>query len=69
MREAPAIRLVRPMQIEYIVVGGILTNWGNAVYEVSEDYFLKECMKKSNGSMNPQRVKAIYRQLREEAGI
>jgi len=65
--EQPAIRLVRPMQKEFIVVGGILMNWGNAIYKMSEEQLLHECMPQSNGFMNPQRVKATYQQLRQEA--
>lgn len=67
--EEPAIRLVRPMQMEYMTIGMILTTYGNNIYKMSEDQFLHECMTQSNGSMNPQRVKAIYQQLRQEAGI
>lgn len=67
--EQPAIRLVRPMQMEYMTIGMILTTYGNNIYSMSEDQFLHECMTQSNGSMNPHRVKAIYQQLRQEAGI
>lgn len=64
-----AIRLVRPMQAEYITVGHVLRWYANDFYDISEEQFVKDCMVKSNGSMNPNRVKAIYHQLREEAGL
>ena len=67
--EAPAIRLVRPMQMEYITVGTVLKWWAQDFYRITEKEFVDHCMKESNGSMNPDRVRAIYRQLREEAGI
>lgn len=69
MAEAPAIRLVRPMQTEYMIVGFVLTNWKNYFYQATEEEFVSKCMTLSCGSMNPNRVKAIYKQLREEAGI
>lgn len=67
MSEEPAIRLVRPLQVEYLVVGMILTNWGNYIYKATEEEFLKKCMMMSQGSMNPNRVKEIYKNLMEEA--
>lgn len=69
MNEAPAIRLVRPMQTEYMIVGFVLTNWKNYFYQATEEEFVAKCMTLSNGSMNPNRVKEIYKQLREEAGL
>lgn len=69
MSEEPAIRLFRPMQIEYITVGTILSNWKNYLYTSTEEEFIHKCMLLSNGSMNPDRVKAIYKQLMNEAGI
>lgn len=64
-----AIRLVRPLQIEYIIVGGFLTNWQNAIYSLTEKQFVGECMRLSGGSMNPVRLKEIYKQLMDEAGV
>lgn len=69
MTEDPAIRLVRPLQIEYKTVGTILNNWGNYLYQSTEEEFLDKCMKLSNGSMNPVRARTIYNQLMSEAGI
>ena len=67
--EQPAIRLVRPLQTEYIVVGGLLMNWHNTIYTLTEEQFVGECMRKSHGSMNPNRVREIYKELMEEAGV
>lgn len=64
-----AIRLVRPMQNEYIVVGGFLNEIHNLVYELTEEQFVADCMKRSNGSMNPNRLREIYRELMKEAGL
>jgi len=67
--EDPAIRLVRPMQMEYMVVGTILNNWGKYLYRSTEEEFLMKCMTLSHGGMNPDRVKAIHRQLMQDAGL
>lgn len=64
-----AIRLVRPLQTEYMIVGGFLMNWQNAVYNLTEDQFVGECMRLSGGSLNPIRIKTLYQQLMEEAGL
>ena len=69
MTDEPAIRLVRPLQIEYIIIGGILMNYQNEIYTMSEDQFIKLAMTKSNGSMNPNRVKLIFALLMQEAGL
>lgn len=65
----PPIRLVRPLQIEYIILGGILMNYQNEIYSMTEDQFIGLAMKKSNGSMNPNRIRLVYVQLMEEAGL
>lgn len=65
----PAVRLVRPMQMEYITVGYVLRNLAYDFYSMTEKQFVLMCMEKSNGSMNPQRCQAIYKQLMDEAGI
>lgn len=65
----PAIRLVRPMQMEYITVGYVLRNLAYDLYRITEKQFVDMCMEKSNGSMNPQRCRAIYKHLMDEAGI
>jgi hypothetical protein len=64
-----APRLVRPLQMEYLIVGTILHNWQQYLYSSTEKEFLDKCMKLSNGSMNPIRVKTIYNQLMQEAGL
>lgn len=69
MTEHPAIRLVRPMQMEYLTVGKVLRWLAYDFYRITEKEFVDHCMNESHGSMNPDRLKAIYRQLREEAGI
>lgn len=65
----PAIRLVRPLQMEYITVGKILLLWGNYFYKSTEHEFVTKCMQLSNGSMNPVRLRTIYNQLMSEAGL
>ena len=57
------------MQTEYMVVGKILDQWKEYLYMTDEQQFLHMCMKHSNGSMNPARIRAIYKQLMEEAGL
>ena len=66
--ETPAIRLVRPMQMEYQTVGYVL-RYEKSVYTMTDKEFVIACMVHSNGSMNPNRCKAIYSQLMDEAGI
>lgn len=65
----PAIRLVRPLQIEYITIGKVVRWWGPDLYRMTEDQFVNHCMKESNGSMNPVRLRTIYNQLMQEAGL
>lgn len=67
--EQPAIRLVRPMQIEYMIVGFVLNQWKEYLYKSTEKEFVAKCMTLSHGSMNPDRIKAIHKQLMEEAGL
>lgn len=69
MIEAPAIRLVRPMQMEYLVVGKVIRWLSYDLYRITEKEFVDHCMRESHGSMNPNRLKAIYKQLMDEAGI
>ena len=64
-----APRTVRPLQTEYQMVGFIFNQYGNYVYEMDEEEFVGKCMTVSHGSMNPNRVREIYKQLMEEAGI
>jgi len=67
--DEPAIRLVRPLQMEYLTVGLILQSWQKYLYQSTEEEFIKRCMQLSNGSMNPVRLRTIYNQLMSEAGI
>ena len=67
--EHTPIRLVRPLQTEYIVVGGFLMNWQNAIYNLTESQFVGECMRLAGGSLNPNKLKQIYNQLMDEAGL
>ena len=69
MTDYPAIRLVRPLYTEYIIVGKVVRSLSNDLYKMPENSFVDECMKASGGSMNPQRLKLIYKQLMEEAGL
>lgn len=65
----PAIRLVRPLYTEYIIVGKVVRSLAHDLYKTSENSFVDECMKASGGSMNPNRLREIYRELMEEAGL
>ena len=62
-------RLVRPLQQEYIVVGTVLKWWAQDFYRITEKEFVDYCMKQSNGSMNPVRLRTIFNQLMNEAGV
>lgn len=60
----------RPLWQEYITVGEILSEYSiDDFYQLSEQSFLHEVMQRSNGSLNPVRVKTIYNQLMNEAGL
>lgn len=65
----PAIRLVRPLQQEYMTVGYIVSLYGNTFYTLTLDDFLYLAMSHSNGSLNPNTLKLVYLKLMEEAGI
>lgn len=69
MSDDPAIHLVRPLYIEYRVVGSLLVNWGGYLYRSTEEEFIAKCMMLSNGSMNPSRIREIHRELMKEAGL
>jgi hypothetical protein len=62
-------RAYRPLQTEYQVIGFVLSNWGSYLYKADEDEFVGKCMTASFGTMNPTRLREIYRMLIEEAGI
>lgn len=63
-----APRLVKPLYNEYITVGYVLKN-ERFVYDFTEDEFIKACMIHANGSLNPSRLKEVYKMLMEEAGL
>lgn len=65
----PAIRLVRPLQIEYMTVGKVIRYWGNDFYKITEQQFVDQCMKESGGGMHPLKLIGIYHQLMSEAGL
>ena len=67
--EQPAIRLVRPLQQEYMTVGYIVSLYGNTFYTLTLDDFLYLAMSHSNHSLNPSKLKLIYLKLMEEAGL
>jgi hypothetical protein len=65
----PAIRLVRPLQQEYMTVGYIVSLYGNTFYTLTMDDFLYLAMSHSQHSLNPSNLKLIYLKLMEEAGL
>lgn len=68
--DEPAIRLVRPLQMEYIAMAGLMNIYGgNAIYSMSEAEFLRSMMRISSGSLSPKRVKELFHQLMDEAGL
>ena len=69
MSDDPASHLARFLYVEYRVVGSLLVNWGGYLYKSTEEEFVEKCMMLSNGSMNPSRIKEIYRELMKEAGL
>lgn len=69
MTDEIAMRAYRPMQIEYMTVGKILRYLAYDFYKTTQKQFVIMCMEESNGSMNPDRCKAIYTQLMDEAGL
>lgn len=62
-------RAHRPMQIEYITVGGIFLLWGKEFYNKTQKEFVDECISLSKGTMHPDRCKALYKQFMDEAGL
>jgi hypothetical protein len=65
----PAIRLVRPLQQEYMTVGYILSLYGNSFYTMTLNDFVHLAMTHAHGSLNPSNLKLIYLKLMEEAGL
>lgn len=64
-----APRAVTPLRNEYIVVGQILTENKDNIYEMTEEEFTKVVMRKGRGAMNVFKVMEIYHRLMEEAGL
>lgn len=60
-------RTICPLHAEYRHVGHVLTYCD--IYQMSEHMFVSCLMEKSGGGMNSVRVKEIYKQLMEEAGL
>lgn len=65
----PAIRLVRPLQQEYMTVGYILSLYGSEFYKMPLNEFVHLAMTHAHGSLNPSNLKLIYLKLMEEAGL
>jgi hypothetical protein len=57
------------MQMEYITIGKVLRWWGQDFYKITEDEFVNHCMKESGGGMHPLKLRGIYHQLMQEAGL
>lgn len=57
------------MKYEYIVLGQILSDYKDKIYDMTEEEFVKVVMTKARGSMNVFRVMEIYHALMEEAGL
>ena len=62
-------RAVLPLKYEYIIVGQVLSEHKDEIYEMTEEEFVKVVMYKARGSMNVFRVMEIYHALMEEAGL
>lgn len=62
-------RAVRPLQYEYVVLGGILKDLGEDLYATTRRDFLSLCMLRSRGAVNPHRIERVYDELMREAGL
>ena len=62
------VRAVLPKMFEYMVIGDMLQDFP-FFYDLKEEVFLKNAMRRSGGAMNPNRLREIYRELMEEAGL
>ena len=56
-----------PKHDEYIVVALVLQE--DYFYNLTQETFVANCMKYSNGRMHPERAKQIYKELMDEAGL
>ena len=57
----------RPLYQEYLTIGHVLHD--NYVYEMTEQEFVHQCVLRSGGSINPNKIRDIYNRLMEEAGL
>lgn len=65
-----AIKQYRPLHLEYHTMSKLLNTYGwNSPYSMSEEEFVGKFMFLSGGGINPTRIKAIYNELMEEAGL
>lgn len=62
-------RTVRPLYMEYLVMGEMLRVFQPDLYEMTQEKFCTEAMRMSGGGMNPTRVVQIYHELMKEAGL
>jgi len=61
-------RTVLPKAFEYRVISSMLQDFP-FMYDMTEEEFVKHGMRRSSGGMNPNRLKEIYKELMEEAGL
>lgn len=52
---------------EYRVIGKIVID--DSYLEMTEEYFIGQCIKLSHGKMNPKRARQIYLELMKDAGL
>lgn len=57
------------MRREYILIGEILRQLDEELYTCTAQDFIRLCMLKSRGSMNPAAAEQIYCDLMAEAGL
>lgn len=68
--DEPAIRLVRPIQMEYITMSKFFGVYGEkGIYTMTQKEFVNIFMRMSSGSVNPYRAKEIYKLMMDEAGL
>lgn len=64
-----APRTVRPLYAEYKVMGEVLRIFNNDYYHLTVERFTSVVMKLSGGQINPEKVRQIYFNLMEDAGL
>lgn len=62
-------RAVRPLYSEYKVMAEMLRIFNDDYYHLTIEGFTGVMMKLSGGHMNPERVRQIYFNLMEDAGL